>query len=94
VLGYRANSCSSAGQRCSASRSAGVPTVAETVPGYEASAWYGFGVPKATPREIVEKLNREVNEGLKDPAVLARFRELDVGDFIGARVPILNPWEA
>ena len=55
----------------------GVPTVAETVPGYEASAWYGFGVPKATPREIVEKLNREVNEGLKDPVVLARFRELE-----------------
>jgi tripartite-type tricarboxylate transporter receptor subunit TctC len=55
----------------------GVPTVAETVPGYEASAWYGFGVPKATPREMVEKLNREVNEGLKDPAVLARFRELE-----------------
>jgi tripartite-type tricarboxylate transporter receptor subunit TctC len=55
----------------------GVPTVAETVPGYEASAWYGFGVPKGTPREIVEKLNREVNEGLKDPAVLARFRELE-----------------
>jgi tripartite-type tricarboxylate transporter receptor subunit TctC len=55
----------------------GVPTVAETVPGYEASAWYGFGVPKGTPREIVEKLNREVNEGLKDPVVLARFRELE-----------------
>ena len=55
----------------------GVPTVAETVPGYEASAWYGFGVPKATPREIVEKLNREVNEGLKGPAVLTRFRELE-----------------
>jgi tripartite-type tricarboxylate transporter receptor subunit TctC len=55
----------------------GVPTVAETVPGYEASAWYGFGVPKGAPREIVEKLNREVNEGLKDPVVLARFRELE-----------------
>jgi tripartite-type tricarboxylate transporter receptor subunit TctC len=55
----------------------GVPAVAETVPGYEASAWYGFGVPKGTPREIVEKLNRAVNEGLKDPAVLARFRELE-----------------
>jgi tripartite-type tricarboxylate transporter receptor subunit TctC len=55
----------------------GVPTVAESEPGYETSAWYGFGVPKATPREMVEKLNREVNEGLKDPAVLARFRELE-----------------
>jgi tripartite-type tricarboxylate transporter receptor subunit TctC len=55
----------------------GVPTVAATVPGYEASAWYGFGVPKGTPREVVERLNREVNEGLRDPAVLARFRELE-----------------
>ena len=55
----------------------GVPTVAETVPGYEASAWYGFGVPKGTPPNIIERLNREVNEGLKDPAVLARFRELE-----------------
>jgi tripartite-type tricarboxylate transporter receptor subunit TctC len=55
----------------------GVPTVAETVPGYEASAWYGFGVPKGTPREVVDKLNREINEGLKDPAVLVRFRELE-----------------
>ena len=55
----------------------GVPTVAETVPGYEASAWYGFGVPKGTPREIVEKLNRAINEAFNDPAVLARFRELE-----------------
>ncbi|MCC7348684.1 MAG: tripartite tricarboxylate transporter substrate binding protein [Variibacter sp.] len=53
-----------------------VPTVAETVPGYEASAWFGMGAPKGTPREIIEKLNREVNEALKDPTILARVAEL------------------
>jgi tripartite-type tricarboxylate transporter receptor subunit TctC len=55
----------------------GIPTVAETVPGYEASAWYGFGVPKGTPRAVVERLNREINAALGDGALLARFRELD-----------------
>jgi tripartite-type tricarboxylate transporter receptor subunit TctC len=55
----------------------GVPTVAETVPGYEASAWYGFGVPKGTPRAAADRLNREINAALADPALLARFRELD-----------------
>jgi tripartite-type tricarboxylate transporter receptor subunit TctC len=53
-----------------------VPTVAETLPGFEASAWFGIGAPKGTPREIVEKLNREVNEALKDPRILARTAEL------------------
>jgi tripartite-type tricarboxylate transporter receptor subunit TctC len=62
----------------------GVPTVAETVPGYEASAWYGFGVPKGTPREIVEKLNREINAAFNDPAVLARFRELEAQPLVFA----------
>src|SRR6266704_3383326 len=38
-----------------------IPTVAETVPGYESSTWFGIGVPAATPREIVERLNREMN---------------------------------
>jgi tripartite-type tricarboxylate transporter receptor subunit TctC len=53
-----------------------VPTVAETVPGFEASAWFGMGAPKGTPREIVEKLNKEVNEALADPKILARVAEL------------------
>jgi tripartite-type tricarboxylate transporter receptor subunit TctC len=44
-----------------------VPTVAETVPGYEASAWFGMGAPKGTPGEIVAKLNREINAALADP---------------------------
>jgi tripartite-type tricarboxylate transporter receptor subunit TctC len=53
-----------------------VPTVAETVPGYEASAFYGMGVPKGTPPEIVDKLNKEVNAGLADPKIKARLAEL------------------
>ncbi len=53
-----------------------VPTVAETVPGYEASAFYGMGVPKGTPPEIVDKLNTEINAGLADPNIKARLAEL------------------
>jgi tripartite-type tricarboxylate transporter receptor subunit TctC len=53
-----------------------VPTVAETVPGFEASAFFGFGVPKGTPKEIVELLNKEINLALKDPAILAKLKDL------------------
>src|SRR5262249_38214627 len=53
-----------------------VPTVAETVPGYEASAWFGMGVPKGTPPDIIEKLNKEVNAALQDANVKARLAEL------------------
>jgi len=53
-----------------------VPTVAETVPGYEASAFYGMSVPKGTPPEIVDKLNKEVNAALADPNIKARLAEL------------------
>jgi tripartite-type tricarboxylate transporter receptor subunit TctC len=49
------------------------PTVADFVPGYEASAWYGIGAPKNTPAEIVNKLNATVNAILADPAVKGRF---------------------
>ncbi len=54
----------------------GVPTVAETVPGYEASAWFGMAVPKGTPRPIIDKLNRLVNEALADPAMQAKLADL------------------
>jgi tripartite-type tricarboxylate transporter receptor subunit TctC len=54
----------------------GVPTVAETVPGYEASAFFGFGVPTGTPKEIVEILNKEINLALQDPAMIAKLKEL------------------
>ena len=55
----------------------GIPTVAATVPGYEASAWYGFGVPRGTPREIVDKLNREINAALAEAALRTRFAEIE-----------------
>jgi tripartite-type tricarboxylate transporter receptor subunit TctC len=53
-----------------------VPTVAETLPGYEASAWFGMGGPKGMPPEIVARLNREINAALADPGMKQRFAEL------------------
>jgi tripartite-type tricarboxylate transporter receptor subunit TctC len=53
-----------------------VPTVGETVPGYEASAFFGFGVPHGTPKEIVDLLNREINLALKDPTMLGKLKDL------------------
>ncbi len=53
-----------------------VPTVSETVPGYEASAFFGMAVPKGTPAEIIEKLNKEINAGLQNERVKARLADL------------------
>jgi tripartite-type tricarboxylate transporter receptor subunit TctC len=53
-----------------------VPTVAETVPGFEASAWFGIGAPKGTPEGIVNRVNREVNETLKEPKIMQRLTDL------------------
>jgi tripartite-type tricarboxylate transporter receptor subunit TctC len=53
-----------------------LPVVADFLPGYEASAWYGIGAPKGTPPEIIERLNKAVNEILADPKAKARFTEL------------------
>jgi tripartite-type tricarboxylate transporter receptor subunit TctC len=53
-----------------------LPTVADFLPGYEATSWYGLGAPKGTPAEIFEKLNREVNAILAEPKTKARFLEL------------------
>jgi len=71
-----------------------VPTVAESVPGYEASAFFGFGVPHGTPKEVVDKLNHEINEALKDPGMLKKLGDLggipvagtpaDFGKFLAA----------
>ena len=60
-----------------------VPTVAETVPGYEASALFGMGAPKKTPPEIVEKLNKEINLVLAEPAIRQRLIELGGEPLIG-----------
>jgi tripartite-type tricarboxylate transporter receptor subunit TctC len=53
-----------------------IPTVAEFVPGYEANIWFGVGAPKATPAEIVDKLNREINAGLAQPKLSARLADI------------------
>lgn len=53
-----------------------LPTVAETVPGYEASAFFGLSVPKGTPRAVVERLNKEINLALQDPEILGKLKKL------------------
>jgi tripartite-type tricarboxylate transporter receptor subunit TctC len=53
-----------------------VPTVGDTVKGYEASAWFGLGAPKGTPREVIEKLNAAVNAGLADPKLRGQLADL------------------
>jgi len=53
-----------------------LPTVAEFLPGYEASAWYGIAAPAGTPADIVETLNRELNAAFTDPKMKARIAEL------------------
>ena len=53
-----------------------VPTIADTVPGYELNAWFGVGTPTGTPPEIIETLNQEINAGLAEARIRARFAEL------------------
>jgi tripartite-type tricarboxylate transporter receptor subunit TctC len=55
-----------------------IPTLAEFVPGYEASYWYGLGAPKDTPAEVIDKLNREINAVAVDPLIKARLASLGV----------------
>jgi tripartite-type tricarboxylate transporter receptor subunit TctC len=61
-----------------------LPTVADFVPGYEASAWYGVGVPRGTPHEIIDKLNKEINAILADPKVKVRLAELGAWAILGS----------
>jgi tripartite-type tricarboxylate transporter receptor subunit TctC len=53
-----------------------LPTVGEFVPGYEVTAWYGVGAPKGTPAGVIDKLNKEIDAGLADPEMQARFADL------------------
>ena len=53
-----------------------IPTLGDFLPGYEASGWQGFGAPKNTPTEIIEKLNKEINAALADPKMKARLADL------------------
>jgi tripartite-type tricarboxylate transporter receptor subunit TctC len=53
-----------------------LPTVGDSVPGYEASSWYGIGAPRNTPPEIIDRLNKAINAGLADPKIKARLADL------------------
>jgi tripartite-type tricarboxylate transporter receptor subunit TctC len=53
-----------------------LPTVAQFVPGYESSTWYGIGAPRSTPAEIIDRLNVEINAALADPTLQARMSDL------------------
>jgi len=64
-----------------------LPTIAETVPGYDSSTWFGIGVPAGTPREIIERLNREMNACLSDPVIKAKLAE------VGTTPMLLSPAE-
>jgi tripartite-type tricarboxylate transporter receptor subunit TctC len=61
-----------------------LPTVGDFVPGYETSAWFGVGVPRNTPVVIIDKLNEEINAGLADPKLKARFADLGATVFSGS----------
>ena len=54
----------------------GIPTIAETVPGYEATAWFGIGMPRGSPREAIDKVNAEVNSALADPGMQKKLADL------------------
>jgi tripartite-type tricarboxylate transporter receptor subunit TctC len=55
---------------------ADIPALSETLPGYEASTWFGVGAPRNTPIEVIDKLNKEINAGLTDPKMKSRLADL------------------
>jgi tripartite-type tricarboxylate transporter receptor subunit TctC len=61
-----------------------IPPVADFVPGFEASAVNGIGAPRATPSEIVDRLNKEINAGLADPRLKARLADLGASVLVGS----------
>jgi tripartite-type tricarboxylate transporter receptor subunit TctC len=61
-----------------------VPAIAEFLPGYEANGWYGIAVPKATPTDIIETLNKQINAGLADPALKKRLVDIGCVVFSGS----------
>jgi len=71
-----------------------VPAVAETLPGYEIATWYGLAGPKGLPAPIVERLSKEVQDILKDPAVVKRFDELDAQVRSGTPKQFGDFWKA
>jgi len=62
----------------------GIPPLADFLPGYDVSGWFGIGAPKNTPAEIVERLNKEINAGLADPKIKSRLADLGATAFAGS----------
>ena len=60
-----------------------LPTVGDTVPGYEASTWFGVGAPRDTPADIVARLNREIDAGLNEPKMKSRLAEMGAAVLTG-----------
>ena len=58
-----------------------VPTMAETLPGFEAVAWYGIVAPPKTPKNIIDKINADVNEALRQPELQEQLKKLSAGHF-------------
>ena len=61
-----------------------LPTVGDTVPGYEATAWFGVGMPKGTPRDVIEKMNAAINRALADPKIRSRLADLGGSPIAGS----------
>ena len=61
-----------------------LPTVGDTVPGYEATAWFGVGMPKGTPRDVIEKMNAAINRALADPKIRSRLAYLGGSPIAGS----------
>ena len=59
-------------------------SVKDTVPGYEATGWWGMGAPKGTPADVIERLNGDINAALADPALKARIADLGGTALIGS----------
>jgi tripartite-type tricarboxylate transporter receptor subunit TctC len=64
--------------------------MADFLPGYESTGWFGLGAPKNTPLEIVEKLNKEITAGLADPKIKARLAQLGASEAPGSPVEFGN----
>ena len=67
-----------------------IATIAEFLPGYEAATWVGVGAPRNTPTEIIDKLNHEINAGLADPKIKARFADLGYAIFASSPADLSN----
>jgi tripartite-type tricarboxylate transporter receptor subunit TctC len=61
-----------------------IPAMSDFVPGYEASNWYGVGVPKKTPAGVVDRLNTEINAALVDPKIKSRLADLGSAPLVGS----------